>query len=101
MLVVQFSLPLPGALLGLGLLSALMALSKALARAISRAAQPILANMSFFFIPAVLGIAIYWSILQANLLAILLAIVGSTVVSLGVSYWLAKKLLSRQSDEIP
>ncbi len=75
------------------LLFGLMACSSTLAQCIGHAAKPLLTNMSFFFIPAVLGIAVYWSTLQNNMLAILLAIVVSTIASLYFSYWIAKMLL--------
>ncbi len=92
-LVLLYSIPLPGALIGLMLLFSLMVCSSALAQSIGQAAKPLLTNMSFFFIPAVLGIAVFWPALQDNMVAILLAIVVSTIASLCFSYWIAKMLL--------
>ncbi|MCW8092799.1 CidA/LrgA family protein [Alteromonas sp. ASW11-130] len=96
-LVLRFSIPLPGALIGLALLFGLMVFSSSLTNSISVAAKPLLGNMAFFFIPAVMGIAIYWSTLQDNIVSITIAIVGSTILSLGVSYWISKKLLSSRT----
>jgi holin-like protein len=93
-LVWLLNIPLPGVLVGLLLLLTLMRSASRLALMISKAAQPILLHMSFFFIPAVLGIGLYWPALQVNLVAILLAIVGSTVVSLAISYVIAVKLFA-------
>ncbi|WP_407080201.1 CidA/LrgA family protein [Alteromonas aquimaris] len=97
-MVVHFSLPLPGALIGIAILFCLMTVSSASAQSISHAAKPLLTHMSFFFLPAVLGIAIYWSTLQQNIEALLLALVGTTVFSLCFSYWLAKKVLPSTSS---
>lgn len=86
-------LPLPGTLVGLLLLLAFQFIQKRPSPALHAGGAPLLKYMSVLFIPAVLGVAVYWQHIDENLLAITIAIVGTTIVSLGAVGWLAQRVL--------
>lgn len=77
-------LPLPGPVLGMILLLAMMALSTKVQATIRPVAQAILSHLSLLFVPAGVGVVGHFSTLGDQTLAILLAIVGSTVLAIAV-----------------
>jgi holin-like protein len=81
----SFNLPVPGTLVGLCLLLIMLFLFSGLDTLIALAAAPLLTHMSLLFVPAVLGIGIYWQDIWQNGLAIGVAIVVSTAISLGLT----------------
>jgi len=54
---------------------------------------PILKHMAMLFVPAVLGVGVYWQEISENITGIALAIIVSTAVSLGIAAWIAQKIL--------
>lgn len=93
----SISLPIPGPLLGLVLLLVLLFAFPNIEAHTTLVAQPFLKHMSVLFVPAVLGVGIYWSDIEANAVALILAIVGATVLSLGLTAWIANKLMKQKS----
>ncbi|WP_435257729.1 CidA/LrgA family protein [Thioclava sp. FR2] len=77
-------LPLPGPVLGMTLLLALMVLSKRLAEIIRPVAQAILARLSLLFVPAGVGVVGHISTLGNQTLALLGAIFVSTILAIAV-----------------
>jgi holin-like protein len=53
--------------------------------------------MSLLFIPAVLGVSIYWADIQSNALAIAIAIIVTTSISLGITAWFSQQLFNSKS----
>ncbi|MDC8830162.1 CidA/LrgA family protein [Alteromonas gilva] len=97
-LVLVFNAPVPGALAGLLILLTILLLRQRSTPAISRAAQPLLTHMSVLFVPAVIGVGLFWDIVLSNVLGITLALVVTTVVSLGLTGWVAQWLLDKRGQ---
>lgn len=87
------SLPLPGTLMGLLLLLVFQFFQSRPSPILHAGGAPLLKYMSVLFVPAVLRVAIYWQHIEENLAAVSLAIVGTTIVSLGIAALLAQRLL--------
>jgi holin-like protein len=96
-IVKYFNISLPPALLGIGVLFVGLLFCGRLPVPIQKAARPLLAFMVVFFIPAIVGIVAYVSLIVQFPLALLSAIVGSTVVSLLITAWISQKLLGQRS----
>ena len=90
--VTMLALPIPGPLVGLCLLLGMLFISPKLEMPTARFVTLPLKHMSLFFVPAVLGVSIYWDDIQANALSIAIAIILTTSLSLGVTAWFAQKL---------
>jgi len=83
------SLPAPGPVIGLGLLAAGFALwarrapvADADATDVGKAANALLATLSLMFVPAGVGVVQYFDLLAANGVALALALIVSTVLTL-------------------
>ena len=98
LLIVNVSdLPIPGPLMGLFLLLAMLFVFPQLEVHTARFVTFPLKHMPLLFIPAVLGVSIYWADIQANALAIAIAIILTTSISLGVTAWFAQYLFKSKS----
>jgi putative effector of murein hydrolase LrgA (UPF0299 family) len=75
-------LPVPGPVLGMGLMLALLAASPRIRTALVPAAEGILRHLSLFFVPAGVGIVAHLDRLGSQALALGAAILGSTVLAL-------------------
>ena len=87
------SLPLPASLIGLLLLLLLLFLAPRIEHAVAVSSAPLLKHMSLLFVPAVLGVSLYWSDIQTHLFSLALAVVGVTALCLGITAWIASKIL--------
>ncbi len=88
--------PIPGPLMGLLLLLGLLLAFPQLEVHTARFVTFPLKHMSLLFVPAVLGVSIYWPDIQANGLAIVIAIVVTTSLSLGMTAWITQRLLNKK-----
>ena len=91
--VLVTDLPLPGALIGLLLLLGGLLLRQRPAVTVGRGAQPLLTHMSVLFVPAVIGVGLFWAEVSENALGIALALVATTIVALGYTAWFAQRLM--------
>ncbi|WP_170308564.1 CidA/LrgA family protein [Alteromonas alba] len=91
--VLVTDLPLPGALIGLLLLLSGLLLRQRPAVTVGRGAQPLLTHMSVLFVPAVIGVGLFWAEVSENALGIALALVATTIVALGFTAWFAQRLM--------
>ena len=93
-------LPIPGNVMGMGLL--LLALSMKLVEAkwIEEAADLLLSNMALFFVPAGVGVMIYGDLIAAEWLPITVATVVSTFVVMAVTGLLAQKLENPEQTDV-
>ncbi|NDW20516.1 CidA/LrgA family protein [Alteromonas hispanica] len=89
----QLSLPIPGPLLGLVILLAVLFFVPNLEKSTTLVALPFLKHMSVLFVPAVLGVSLYWNDIASNSVALFVAIVGTTALCLGLTGWFAGKLM--------
>jgi len=79
-LVCRLGLPLPGSVLALGLLVALLATGVVRSASLSRGADWLLAEMLLFFIPAVMAVSQHAALLRSEGLRIVLVILIGTVL---------------------
>ncbi|MDT8444107.1 MAG: CidA/LrgA family protein [Desulfuromonadales bacterium] len=96
----MLDLPIPGNVLGMGLL--LLALMTKLVdiKWFEEAAEMLLANMALFFVPAGVGVMIYGDLIAAEWLPISVATVLSTFVVMAVTGKLAQKLEASEQDDV-
>ncbi len=94
-LVLVWALPLPAALTGL-LLMLLVLFIRGRAGAVAVASAPLLRHMSVLFVPAVLGVGLYWPDIYAHGWALATAIIGTTIVALGLTGIIAQRVLQRR-----
>jgi holin-like protein len=88
-LLLQVNINVPPALLGIAVLF------KDVPKAISKVANPLLAHMSLFFIPAIVAIVNFIDLILAFPMALFFSIVVSTLVSLAITGWISQRLMHR------
>lgn len=66
--------------------------------AVEKASAPLLLNMPLLFIPAVMGVVHYWQNIKTHWLGLFLAIVVSTIMSLGLSAKFSEWLMKKRSS---
>lgn len=96
--VLVADVPLPGALVGLLLLLTGLLLRQRPVESVARGARPLLTHMSVMFVPAVIGVGLFWDEVKANALGITLALVATTIVGLGFTAWIAQKLMRNRGQ---
>ncbi len=85
-------LPLPGPVVGLVLLLAILLLRGGPDDALRDTSNGLLRHLSLLFVPAGVGIVTQLDALERDWLPILVAIVVSTALGLGVTGWLMQRL---------
>ncbi|MEJ2470228.1 MAG: CidA/LrgA family protein [Desulfuromonadales bacterium] len=93
-------LPIPGNVIGMGLL--LLALMVGLVDLtwLEEAAELLLANLALFFVPAGVGVMVYGDLIAAEWLPITVATVVSTFVVMAVTGILAQKLEQKDRADV-
>lgn len=91
----SLSLPVPPALIGILLLLAGLLILKRVPLSINIAARPLLAHMGLFLLPPLVTVLLFLDVFSQHVLVLLLAIVGSTVVSLACAFYLSRRILKR------
>lgn len=88
----RFALPIPGNVLGMGLL--LVALWMKIVRAewVEEAAELLLSHLALFFVPAGVGVMVYFDLIGRQWLPIVVATVVSTFVVMAVTGLVASRL---------
>ncbi len=94
-LLLQSNINVPPALLGIAVLFCVLLLIKSVPKVISNAANPMLAHMSLFFIPAIVAIVNFTDLIAAFPLALFFSIVVSTLISLALTGWLSQLLMHK------
>ncbi len=94
-LLLQININVPPALLGIAVLFCSLFLIKGVPKVISHAANPLLAHMSLFFIPAIVAIVNFTDLIAAFPVALFFSIVVSTLVSLVITGWISQRLMHR------
>jgi putative effector of murein hydrolase LrgA (UPF0299 family) len=85
-----FALPLPGPVVGMGLLFLILLLRggqgrNAIPTALGATADQLLGHLSLLFVPATVGMMRYFDLLGANALLLAVAILGSSVIAMTVT----------------
>jgi holin-like protein len=89
------AVPIPGSVIGMGLL--LAALGTGLVRLawVAEGADLLLAHLALFFIPAGVGVMVHFDLLKAQWLPVVVAMVLSTFVVMAVTGWVETALSRR------
>ena len=91
--------PLPGALIGMLLLLVILLFRQRSPGAVAQVAQPLLGHMTLLFVPAVVGVMAFWPEVKQNLTGIVLALVITTVLSMGITARIAQQILKRKVQD--
>ncbi|TKB50545.1 CidA/LrgA family protein [Ferrimonas sediminicola] len=92
-------LPLPGPLMGMLMLFCTLVANRRLARGLEGVSATLLGHLSLLFVPAGVGVITHVPTLQQQGMAIVAAMVVSTLLTLAVSALLMKWLLGSTVDE--
>ena len=99
-LVSKFLLPtLPGPVIGLVLLVLWLALRKDINAELAMVADGFSQYLGLLFVPAAVGVVLFLPQLQANALAIISALVGSVILTIASSAFVARFLNKKESHE--
>ena len=98
MLSASLSLPIPGSVIGMGLL--LLALVRNIVRVewLQAAVDLLLSHMALFFVPAGVGVMVHFDLIAREWLPIVVATVVSTFAVMAATGWVAKTLTPRRDD---
>lgn len=90
-------LPIPGPVLGMLALLLLLLQRQHLPESLRHVSEALLAHFSLLFVPAGVGIIVHLALLSEAWLALMLVLVGSTLLTALVTGWTLHWLLRRQS----
>jgi holin-like protein len=102
-----FNLPVPGPVMGMFLLAAVLAFRKdrpdapAIPDALGQTAETLISHMGLLFVPAGVGIIAETGLLRQEWLPIAVGLIGSTVLSLAVTGLVMHWTASRDKDRSP
>ena len=98
--VSKFLLPtLPGPVIGLVLLVLSLVLRKGINAELAMVADGFSQYLGLLFVPAAVGVVLFLPQLQANALAIISALVGSVILTIASSAFVARFLNKKESHE--
>jgi holin-like protein len=100
MLSRMLNLPIPGNVMGMGLLLVALSLKWVDAAWIEEGAELLLSNMALFFVPAGVGVMVYADLIAAEWLPITVATVVSTFVVMIVTGIIAQKLEGTECGDV-
>ena len=92
-------LPIPGPVLGMVMLLVLLAVWPALVARLRATTTTLLQHLSLLFVPAGVGVMVHWQRLASEGVAIIVAIVVSTVLAIAAAALTVRALL--RADEPP
>jgi len=94
-----FALPVPGNVLGMGLLLLFMSMGIVKVSWVEEAAEFLLSHMALFFVPAGVGVMVYFDLIAREWLPILFATIVSTFVVMAVTGWVSQWLEGAEDIE--
>jgi putative effector of murein hydrolase LrgA (UPF0299 family) len=98
-LVSHFLLTLiPGPVVGLVLLLGWFSVRKGIARDVDAVGTALVQNLGLLFVPAAVGVVMFWPQLRAHAVAVAAALIVSAVLTIAVSA-LVLKIVSKQEGE--
>ena len=92
-----FDLPIPGSVMGMLLLFVFLILRRGLPKSLHTSSQALLPYLPLFIVPASVGIINYWTLLQAEGLALLFIIFISVLVGLPICGWIMQAMMKERS----
>ena len=98
-IIARFFLPLvPGPVIGLVMLLAFLAWRGGVPEGVELVSAAFMRYLGVLFVPAAVGVVLFWPHLQRQALAIVLALVVSVVATVAVAALVAKLLSRGESD---
>jgi len=98
-IVSRFLVPLiPGPVAGLVLLLGWLQIRRGVPADLELVATSLVRHLGLLFVPAAVGVVMFWPYLKANLVAVLSALVVSVVLTIGVSAIVLRTLSREKSD---
>ncbi len=94
-LTFSFGLPIPGPVIGMALLLLTLALRPALLARIKATGTTLLSHLSLLFVPAGVGVMVHFARLSEEGVAIVAAVVGSTLLAIAATAVTAAFLINR------
>lgn len=91
-------LPVPGPVVGLLFLFLVLSFRSSMPAALTEAATALHSHLSLLFVPAGVGVMLYFPALAREWLVILVSVVVSTLVGLGVTVWVLKALIESEGE---
>jgi holin-like protein len=89
-----FLIPFPPALIGIFILLIFLLPQRKVPTALTQSARPLLAHMGLFLLPALISVLLYGDLFLQHYMALIIAVLLSTIVSLGITLWLSQRILS-------
>lgn len=90
-----FGLPVPGPVLGFAFMFLLLLMRPGLAPALAPAADGLLRHLGLLFVPAGVGIILYFDLLRAEWLPLVVSLVVSTLIGMAATALIFDRLLKR------
>lgn len=87
--------PIPGPVIGMVLFLCLLSAAPALAQEVEHVSRGLLNHLSLLFVPAGVGVMVLADDMKGQLLAISIAIIVSTILSIAVAALVAGALMAR------
>jgi len=92
-------LPVPGPVIGMGLLFGGLVIRGGPPEKLEKTADSILSHLSLLFVPAGVGIMLYLDLIADQWLPILAALLVSTALTIAVTGWLMQRLAKPETQE--
>lgn len=87
-----FETPLPGPVIGMVMLFAYLVVRGHVPEDLASVGDNLLKNLSLLFVPAGVGVTVYGALFASEALAIVAALIGSTIITIGVTALLMQRL---------
>ncbi|MBV1919751.1 MAG: CidA/LrgA family protein [Pseudomonadales bacterium] len=94
----QFQLPFPGSVIGMGLLFLYLLLKGNTPQPLSTTSTALFPYIPLFLMPACVGAMGYWSLLQEEWLALLIALSVSTITTIALTPFIIRFFMSLASN---
>ena len=92
-------LPVPGPVIGMGLLFAGLVIRGGPPEKLERTADGLLAHLSLLFVPAGVGIMLHLDLISSEWLPILAAVITSTALTIAVTGLIMRRLAQKEGSE--
>lgn len=83
--ITTLGIPIPGPVAGMVLLFILLVVNKEIPKDLDNVANGLLGNLSLMFVPAGVGVMAHFELLGTDGLALTIAIIGSTLLTIAVT----------------
>ncbi|ATJ82927.1 CidA/LrgA family protein [Halomonas beimenensis] len=89
------TLPIPGPVIGMVILLAVLLVGGGVPQGLRLTGEGLLRYLTLLFVPAGVGLMVHGTLIGRDLLPILVALVGSTAITLAVTAWVLSRLQVR------